>query len=137
MNTWTDSGLSEAGLIGAKLAIGVEARLPDGPARAGRGGSHRGGRRRAPELSVPAADYADSYADSYADAGPASPGAHRAPEDVRGAGEGGTSAHGGVTGGVGSTGGFGVTSRVAEESGSHHAVSRTGGRHRTLRAVSH
>jgi hypothetical protein len=41
MNTWTDSGLSEAGMIGAMLAIGVEARLPEGPARPGRGGSRR------------------------------------------------------------------------------------------------
>jgi len=89
MNTWTDSGLPEAGLIGAKLAVGIEARLPDGPARAARGGSRassagpdasqrRGGRRRAPEstggqiaadrgqpmFGAPAADFAGSHAGS-------------------------------------------------------------------------
>jgi hypothetical protein len=91
MNTWTDSGLSEAGLIGAMLAIGVEARLPDGPTRSSHAGSRhgeaarrdeaqRGGRRRAAEseigmpsvdrglvaAGVPAVDYADPHsADSY------------------------------------------------------------------------
>jgi hypothetical protein len=43
MNTWTDSGLSEAGLIGAKLALGLEARLPDGPARSSNGATRASG----------------------------------------------------------------------------------------------
>lgn len=110
MNTWTDSGLSEAGMIGAMLAIGVEARLPDGPARSGRGGSRRGdvpqrgdlaqrgempqrgGRRRAvePGFVPPAADGgpvplgvpAADYADPYAApyASASASGAHAAVE---------------------------------------------------------
>lgn len=52
-------------------------------------------------------------------------GAHRAPEDPRG-GERGFVVHGTP-----------VEAGDVGDSGSHHAVSRTGGRHRTLRAVSH
>jgi len=52
-------------------------------------------------------------------------GAHRAPEDD------GAGARGFVVNGAP------VSAGRVGESGSHHAVSRTGGRHRTLRAVSH
>jgi hypothetical protein len=56
---------------------------------------------------------------------PTGTGAHRAPEDG-GSGTGGFVVRGAP-----------VTSEEVGDSGSRHAVSRTGGRHRTLRAVTH
>ncbi|HTK60753.1 MAG TPA: hypothetical protein VL595_00195 [Pseudonocardia sp.] len=65
-------------------------------------------------------------AQSGADAlGSTGTGAHRAPEDE------------GVAGSGFVVHGTPVSAGRVAESGSHHAVSRTGGRHRTLRAVSH
>lgn len=101
-----------------RSALQVVAGRPAGGAHRARGASTptRSYSGRAGFHSKPAQPAADLLAGT---------GAHRAPEDTRG-GERGFVVHGTP-----------VEAGDVGDSGSHHAVSRTGGRHRTLRAVSH
>lgn len=99
-------------------------------------GRAAGGAHRARSTAAPARSYSNragchsKSAQSAArlddpSALPTAAGAHRAPED-----------HNSGTGGF-VVRGNPVNSGNVGDSGSHHAVSRTGGRHRTLRAVLH
>jgi hypothetical protein len=89
------------------------------------GGAHRAhGTSAAPRSYAGRAGFHRSSSQARTDltGGSKGTGAHRAPEE---------SQRGFVVRGTA------VSSGRVEDSGSHHAVSRTGGRHRTLRAVSH